>query len=450
MAVGQLRRGVSYRQLLAALFLAGIRNVNPRPPGFALHCVFVIHSAHLLALEAPPDARLLPLFYALDNFKLAQERDAAQKSGDYGMADLAGPLPPPSRAAAELLSAMDAWDAERSERAAAALARYSGGPETFALLWSLGARDYRNIGHKAIYVANAYRTLQTIGWQHAEPVLRSLALSLADFGRDQRVNGYAFDDQCYAGNLKLVRETLPRLHAEWAAAPASPAETRSFLQVLRSATPADACADLSARLSKSGAASSIWDAVHLAAAELRMRLRPSAAIAGIHAVTSASALHHAYLSAPGAETRYLLLLQAAGWAGQFRLAAEARPDTLRPFSITELEPATGSAPAGDPFESVFSALPSAPDAAAAAVLRFASDLSARQAFFTAAIRHALARADEVHYLKYLAALIEDVPLAGPDWQPRLAAASVYYMKGAGDPEALPMKRAREALRALPA
>jgi hypothetical protein len=33
--------------------LAGIRNINPRPPGFALHCVFVIHSAHIISLEAP-------------------------------------------------------------------------------------------------------------------------------------------------------------------------------------------------------------------------------------------------------------------------------------------------------------------------------------------------------------------------------------------------------------
>ncbi|HEX2523489.1 MAG TPA: hypothetical protein VHP35_15305, partial [Terriglobia bacterium] len=69
MVVDQLRQGVSYRQLLAALFLAGIRNINPRPPGFALHCVFVIHSAHIISLEAPADLRLLPLFFALDDFK---------------------------------------------------------------------------------------------------------------------------------------------------------------------------------------------------------------------------------------------------------------------------------------------------------------------------------------------------------------------------------------------
>src|ERR1051325_784499 len=63
MLVGELRRGVSYRQALAALFLAGVRNINPRPPGFAMHCVFIVHAAHLIGLEAPPDARLLPLFY---------------------------------------------------------------------------------------------------------------------------------------------------------------------------------------------------------------------------------------------------------------------------------------------------------------------------------------------------------------------------------------------------
>jgi hypothetical protein len=85
MLVDQLRQSVSYRQLMAALFLAGIRNVNPRPPGFALHCVFVIHSAHIISLEAPADSRLLPLFYALDNFKSAQERDARQALGDYTM-----------------------------------------------------------------------------------------------------------------------------------------------------------------------------------------------------------------------------------------------------------------------------------------------------------------------------------------------------------------------------
>ena len=67
--VDQLRRGVSYRQFVASLFLAGIRDIRPQPPGFKFHCVFVIHAAHQLSLDAPIGDRLLPLLWALDNFK---------------------------------------------------------------------------------------------------------------------------------------------------------------------------------------------------------------------------------------------------------------------------------------------------------------------------------------------------------------------------------------------
>lgn len=266
MAMEQLRHGVSYRQFLAALFLAGIRNINPRPPGFALHCVFVVHSAHLIALEAPPDARLLPLFYVLDNFKVSQERDARQSSGDYTMRELRGSLPAPERAAAELSWAMEAWDPERAERAAASLARHRTAGEVFALLWRYGARDYRNLGHKAIFVANACRTLQTIGWQHSEPVLRSLVLSLLDFRRDQQMNGYALADQVYEGNLKRLKE-IPEMSSE-----PDPDVTRALLRTIREASPDTACAEVAGLLGKGKAgAAAVWDAVHLAAAELRMR-----------------------------------------------------------------------------------------------------------------------------------------------------------------------------------
>src|SRR5437879_3455701 len=170
-AVEQLRRGVSYRQLLAALFLAGVRNVNPRPPGFALHCVFVIYSSHLISLEAPADSRLLPLFYALDDFKAAQERDAKAPAGDFTMRAMRGQLPGLDRAAAELSAAMESWDIERAERAVVSLARNRSAAEIFAMLWRYGARDYRNIGHKAIFVANTFRTLQAIRSHQAQPVL---------------------------------------------------------------------------------------------------------------------------------------------------------------------------------------------------------------------------------------------------------------------------------------
>jgi hypothetical protein len=451
MAVDQLRRGVSYRQLLGALFLAGIRNVNPQPPGFALHCVFVIHSAHLLGLEAPADARLLPLFYALDDFKTAQERDAKAAVGDYVMREMRGATPSPDRAAAELAAGLDAWDGERAERAAVSLARHRSGGEIFEMLWRYGARDYRNIGHKIIFVVNAYRTLQTIGWQHAEPALRSLALGLVAYGKDQKVNGYGVEDQCYPGNLKRLRETYSRLNAEWMAAPADAAATRSILAAIRGTSPEEACGDVAGRLVKGQAsAATVWDAVHLAAAELRMRARGGAALASIHGVTSANALHYAYLAATDPQTRYLLLLQGVGWMGQFRTGAVANPDNLRAFAITDLAPSEASEPPERALAETFAALPANPEAAASRVFARAEDPAARQAFLAAALRFTAGKVSEVHYYKYLAALIEDIPLVSPAWQPHLLATTVYYVKGPADPEPAPMKRAREALRALPA
>lgn len=73
---------------------------------------------------------------------------------------------------------MDSWDEPAADRAVAVLARTAGANAVYERLFRFGMRDFRDIGHKAIYVANSLRTLQSIGWQHAEPVLRSLAYAL--------------------------------------------------------------------------------------------------------------------------------------------------------------------------------------------------------------------------------------------------------------------------------
>jgi hypothetical protein len=450
MAVEHMRRGVSYRQLMAALFLAGIRNVNPRPPGFALHCVFIIHSAHLLSLEAPPDSRLLPLFYALDNFKAAQERDSRQAGGDYTMRALSGAVPPGDRAAAELEAAMEAWDLERAERAAAGLARHRSASEAFGALWRYGARDYRNIGHKAIYVANAARTLEVIGWQHAEPVLRSLVLALLDFGREQKVNGYALDDQVFPANAGRVKALSAKLPASWLAAGSDPAVVKSLLETVRTAEPHDACAE-TARLIASGkaGAASVWDAVHLASAELAMRARGNATIVGIHSVTAANGLRHAYSAVGDPAAKLLLTLQGIGWMGQFRKWAETRSDAPRAFTITQLQPAEETAP-DKAIAQALAGVPARVDEAAAHVMRLAADPAGRSAFLASALRSTISKGDEVHYYKYLAALVEDTAWVSPEWQPRFLAASVYYLKGSADAEPPAIQRAREALRNLPA
>src|SRR5579862_6149928 len=115
MMVEQLRRGLPYRNFLAALFLAGIRNVKPQPPGFAFHCVLAIHSANQLSLDAASEDRLLPLFWALDAFKKSQADNAREGLGR--MMELSGPIPSPEKAASEFHDAMQTWDDERAQRA---------------------------------------------------------------------------------------------------------------------------------------------------------------------------------------------------------------------------------------------------------------------------------------------------------------------------------------------
>src|SRR5215208_7902627 len=77
----KIKRGTSYREVLAALQLAGVRNIQPRPVGFKFHAVLVVNSAHLASQNSPESDRWLPIFWALDQFKASQARDVQE--GDW-------------------------------------------------------------------------------------------------------------------------------------------------------------------------------------------------------------------------------------------------------------------------------------------------------------------------------------------------------------------------------
>src|SRR6185369_16743916 len=75
-AVGErIRGGLGYQPLLAALMLAGVRGIQPRPVGFKFHAVLVVNSAHLASLAAADRERWLPLLWAIDNYKASQARN---------------------------------------------------------------------------------------------------------------------------------------------------------------------------------------------------------------------------------------------------------------------------------------------------------------------------------------------------------------------------------------
>src|SRR5262245_17047194 len=178
----RIKKGLTYQDVLTGLMLAGVCNVEPRPNvGFKFHAVLVVNSAHLASLASPDSERWLPMFWALDNFKSAQAQNEKERNG-WRMQPVAEDKVPTARNARQaFIDAMDRWDTEAADAAVAGLARHAGAQEAFELFVKYGARDFRDIGHKAIFVANSWRTLQTAGWHHAEPVLRSLAYALLKY-----------------------------------------------------------------------------------------------------------------------------------------------------------------------------------------------------------------------------------------------------------------------------
>lgn len=58
----RIKLGTTYREVLAALQLAGVRNIQPRPVGFKFHAVLVVNSAHLASQNSPEADRWLPIF----------------------------------------------------------------------------------------------------------------------------------------------------------------------------------------------------------------------------------------------------------------------------------------------------------------------------------------------------------------------------------------------------
>src|SRR5687767_7164038 len=108
---GRVRAGLSYRELLAALMLAGVRNVQARPSvGFKFHAVLVVNSAHLASLASPDADRWLPIFWALDRFKAAQVETKKANGWQLGAVDEAKVPAGADKARAAFVQAMDRWD----------------------------------------------------------------------------------------------------------------------------------------------------------------------------------------------------------------------------------------------------------------------------------------------------------------------------------------------------
>jgi hypothetical protein len=431
----RIQKGATYREVLAALLLAGVRNIQPRPVGFKFHAVLVVNSAHLASQNSPDRDRWLPMFWAVDQFKASQARDV--KEGDWTMSAVdESAVPGADRAEKTFVEAMSAWDTAKADVAVAGLARSTGAQEVFDLFCRFGARDFRDIGHKAIYVANSWRTLQTIGWQHAEPVLRSLAYALLEHEGENPAQRDAEQDRPGRTNL----ERMKKIRADWMTGETSADATREMLTALREGTWEQSCDKAVELLNRRVAPQCVWDALFQHAAEMLMR-KPG--IVALHASTSTNALHYSWQHTFNDETRRFLLLQNCAFLPMFRQAAGANTGV----KIEDLAPA--EPPAGKPpgAEDVFVELSRDKASAARMALAHLRGSGDATAFIQAAQRMIYLKGTDSHDYKFSSAVLEDYYHASPSVRDAFLAASVYWLKGATGPDSPLVARTRSALGA---
>jgi hypothetical protein len=437
-AVERIRGGTSYQQLLSAVLLAGVRGIKPRPVGFQFHAVLVINSARLASEAARDNDRWLPLLWALDNFKISQATNKEKNAGWMMPPVEEGKLPAAHQAKQRFIEAMDNWDEEGSDRAVAALARSAGAGEIIELFWRYGARDFRDIGHKAIFVANSWRTLQVIGWRHAEPVLRSLAFALLQHEGDNPAKRDAEADRPW-------RESLGRaakIRANWQEGKLAPDATRDVLAVLRTGTPSEAADKVVDLLNKGVAPASVWDGLFLGAGELLMR-QPG--IVGVHCVTSANALHQGYLLSGNDETRKMMLLQTAAFLTLFRKAMIGRGKLRDDVQIDVLEKVPLKEAEADVAEVLADVSKNRQIAAQKTLALLDGKVERAETLMAAARRLLFSKGDNSHDYKFASAALEDFYNVTPAWRDRYLATSMFNLRGSGDRDNDLIRRTRAAL-----
>lgn len=420
----RIRTGTSYREVLTALLLAGVRNIQPRPSvGFKFHAVLVVNSAHLASLSAPDSDRWLPILWAIDQFKSSQARDV--KEGDWTMSPVdESAVPKPHKAEQAFVEAMDRWDVGAADAAAAGLARGVGANRVFDLFAHYGMRDYRSIGHKSIFVANSWRALQCIGWRYAEPVLRSLSYALLNHeGEPNPADSDLKPDRPWRSNIELAKSIRP----DWTSGTPDADATRTLLTELHSGGAEDIPQRIAELLKNGTAANSIYDALLLGAGECLMR-KPG--IIGLHAVTTTNAMRYAFGATANNETRLMLLLQNAAFLPMFRESAQGR-GKISDEKLLSLKSDKMIATNDDPLTTVFNNVSGNRTTAARQLLGHLEAGNSATDFINQARRLIFLKGTDSHDYKFSSAALEDFYNISPQFRNRYLATSVFNLKGTG-------------------
>jgi hypothetical protein len=457
--IDQFAAGMPYRHFLAALYLSAIRAGQWHSNPFD-HNAYAVHSAHQLALDLPVQEMLLPALWALDNLK-GRALEPVQPP-----IKISGKLPAGNQAASELRAGIEGRDEERAVRAVIAMSRSQGASRVGQSLWEFASRDWTFIGHLAILASNSWRLLQTIGWQHAEPVLRYVVSGFTG-GK-----GSQSDLLYFAENAARVESSWQVLPGDWAADGADTKLTGELLSALRKQD-ADGAGDLAISQLKTGRAkaNAVWDAVFLSAGEMIACAQKNST--PLHANTAANALRYAFDECGETQTRLLILLQALAWMTRFRAGmaeqgwfkdevdlttlaqepiAEATEDASREILATLSHGGLGRDRSGNspvpgwhglsynhqPWRRV----------AAQQAFALAQRQDGTETLFRMAARLLPAKADgDPHRIKFATAMFENHRWVSQPWRPHLVAAASYSFLGADALDTPTIQRVRKKMGA---
>lgn len=425
----ELHKGMTHRRFLASLFLHAVRHNGH-------HRVFAHHSVNQLSLDVGREERLLPLLWHVNQTK-GEDNDISQSPLKDDQ------LPALRQAPALLDQAVRKGDAQLARPAVIALARSEGPKQTYSRFWRYTAA---NAGpHYPISISNIFRSLETIGWEYAEPFLQLMFLNQYNvkFGGETE---------------QLSKETISKLPIDWAANRSNKEAVLELVSLMLAGKPESACQAVCKQLIAGEVqAGGVWDAVFLTASESMM-----GDFVEVHAHTSANGMHFAYRTArdPEArdpEARLHILVQAVKLA-----TVMARKRSSRGRGLTPIPEVDSPDSVADAVEQIFSLIPPrrASHWFAGPGIERLND--ARQHAYALAREHTdiglffqtarrllcLKSTTNAHDLKFPIAIFENYQHASPEWRPRLLAASVAGLHGTQMEDSPFIQQAREELRKL--
>jgi hypothetical protein len=275
-----------------------------------------------------------------------------------------------------------------------------------------------------------------IGWQHAEPVLRSLAYAILKHDGKNPAKEDLEPDR--PGRKNATRARIEGLNR---AAGSAPDATRGVLKSLRSATADDMGAAVAERISAADSRRAVWDGLFLGAGELLMR-QPG--IVGLHTLTTLNAMHYCARTTGDATLRNYLTLQAASFLPMFREAMKGRGKVGDTMIDRDLETPDDSKPVKDAGQIFATLSKDRLSAARQAMSYLKADRNHAKELTDAGRLLIFLKGTDSHDYKFSSSVLEDAQCVSPAWRDHFLAASLFWMKGSGSPDSPVVKRTRAA------